>query len=252
VTFLSVFRKDRDILDAFSNIYLNGDWFDLDPTYSKGTIYKSTKKDVKLPKYKTDLNPVTIDSFKMDCRKLNFKNSSLRSIIFDPPFLLHNDFMKSNGAPKAKNNDKMCKRFSYFQNFEELIQMYIDSVTEFERVLENRGFLFFKCQDFTDGSGTRNFFDTHCKIISIARAVGFSLQDIAILFRPNKFIKKGRQGCLRKAHCYYLVFRKESKDLEYMKTLKHCDEIITKRLNKHNFVLPKLKRKKLTLIRKKI
>jgi site-specific DNA-methyltransferase (adenine-specific) len=31
-----------------------------------------------------------------------------------------------------------------------------------------------------------------------------------------------------------------------------CCEIITKRLNKHNFVLPKLKRKKLTLIRKKI
>jgi len=90
--------------------------------------------------------------------------------------------------------------------------MYEDSLKEFYRVLKKGGFLVFKCQDFTDGSGSRPFYDTHCSIIKIAREIGFSLKDIGILVIKNKIIRKSKeQGCLRKVHSYYLVFKKGKK-----------------------------------------
>ena len=89
--------------------------------------------------------------------------------------------------------------------------MYYESLKEFYRVLETRGILVFKCQDLTDGSGSRPFFDTHTEIIKMARIIGFSLRDIGILVVKNKIIRKAKQqGCLRKVHSYYLVFRKET------------------------------------------
>ena len=139
---------------------------------------------------------------KQDCRKLAMPKNWINSIIFYPPFLFRNR--------KAVNNDIICGRFSYFKTFEELIEMYRDSLKEFNRVLKIRGFLVFKCQDMTDGSGSRPFYDTHCEVIRLARENGFSLQDIGILVKKNKIIRKAKiQGCLRKVHCYYLVFRKE-------------------------------------------
>ena len=196
--FISVYETDGEILNAFNQIYLEGLGFGIDPTYSKGNIYGKGKQ----PRLKFDLKPETEDTKQSDCRKLPLENSSQISIVFDPPFLFRDR--------KAVNNDKMCGRFAYFQTFEDLIQMYKESLIEFNRILEDYGILIFKCQDMTDGSGSRPFFDTHCEIIKMARDIGFSLRDIGILVKKNKIIRKAKvQGCLRKVHSYYLVFRKE-------------------------------------------
>lgn len=196
--YISVYEDDGKLLQAISHIYLDGFPFDLDPTYSKGNIYSNDLK----PKLKFDINPQTQDTNKADCRGLPLKDKSQKSIVFDPPFLFRNR--------KAVNNDKMCNRFSYFKTFDELLSMYKDSLREFHRVIRDYGILIFKCQDTTDGSGSRPFFDTHCEVIKMAREMGFSLQDIGILVKKNKIIRKARkQGCLRKVHSYYLVFRKE-------------------------------------------
>lgn len=196
--FVSVYDSDEKILSAIDNIYLDGIGFGLDPTYSKGNIYPRWLQ----PHDKYDINPQTPDTKKADCRKLPLKNQSEISIVFDPPFLFRNR--------KAINRDKMCGRFSYFKTFKELLQMYKDSLKEFHRVLQDYGILVFKCQDMTDGSGSRPFYDTHCEIINMARQIGFSLQDIGILVKKNKIIRKAKQqGCLRKIHSYYLVFRRE-------------------------------------------
>jgi hypothetical protein len=198
--FISVYKNDTEMLEAISQIFLNGKSFDLDPTFSKGNFYKKFPE----PKFKSDLVPQREDVIECDCRNLNYiQSGTIKSICFDPPFLFRNR--------KAVNNDKMCARFSYFQTFEELLLMYYESLKEFYRVLETRGILVFKCQDLTDGSGSRPFFDTHTEIIKMARAIGFSLRDIGILVVKNKIIRKAKQqSCLRKVHSYYLVFRKET------------------------------------------
>jgi len=204
--FISVYEDDKNMLNAFDKIYLKSLGFGLDPTYSKGNIYGNGKQ----PKIKFDLKPQTNDTKQSDCRKLPLENISQKSIVFDPPFLFRNDFQRNNRKEKNKNEDINCKRFSYFQDFDELMKMYIGSLKEFYRILEDYGILIFKCQDMTDGSGSRPFYDTHCEIISKAREIGFSLKDIGIIVKKNKIIKKAKeQGCLRKVHCYYLVFRKE-------------------------------------------
>jgi hypothetical protein len=198
---ISVYEGDYEMLTAINRIFLKDKGFDLDPTYSKGVFYR--KFGFQEPREKSDLVSLYPEVKQMDCRKLDFPREWFNSIIFDPPFLFRDR--------KAINNDVICGRFSFFKTFEELIKMYEDSLKEFNRVLKVRGFLVFKCQDMTDGSGSIPFFDTHCEVIKMARNNGFSLRDIGILVKKNKIIRKSKvQGCLRKVHCYYLIFRKET------------------------------------------
>jgi hypothetical protein len=204
--FVSVYETDQEILEAINQIYLDGIGFGLDPTYSKGNIYANWQQ----PYSKFDINPQTPDTKQADCRKLPLKDSSEISIVFDPPFL----FRKR----KSVNNDKMCDRFSYFKSVEELYEMYRDSLKEFFRVLQDYGILIFKCQDMTDGT----FYCTHKSIIDLAEGIGFKLQDIFILVKKNKIIRKSKkQNCTRKIHSYYLVFQRKSRIKEVKPNSSH-------------------------------
>ena len=138
--YLSVFNSDEEILKALSDIHLKGKWYDLDCTYSKGVFWENLPK----PKYMSDLNPQYDYCLKDDATKLeNFQDESLDSIVFDPPFLFRNR--------KSDNNDKMSARFTYFKSYDELKQMYNESLACFYKKLKKGGYLFFKCQDMTDG-----------------------------------------------------------------------------------------------------
>ena len=137
----------------------------------------------------------------MDSQELKFNDNSIRSIMFDPPFLFRNQ--------KSNNNDKMCDRFSYFKTFQELLNMYNNSLKEFHRVMENNGILIFKCQDMTGGSGSRPFFCSHNEIINMASKIGFTLKDIGIVVSTKRIIRDAKeQGCFRKIHCFFLIFKK--------------------------------------------
>ena len=194
---LSIFKTDEEILKALSEIHLKGNWYDLDCTYSKGVFYKN----IEQPKIKSDLFPINEDIIKSDSQNLYFiENNKINSIIFDPPFLFRNR--------KAVNNDKICGRFSYFKSFDELILMYENSLKEFMRVLKPRGYLFFKCQDMTDGK----FYCSHNEIINIAEKLGFELKDIAIKYNKNKLQADAKQqNCVAKVHSYWLVFKNSAK-----------------------------------------
>ena len=81
---------------------------------------------------KSDLEPLYDDVIQSDSRSLDFvQDESIKSIVFDPPFLFRNR--------KAKNNDKMCARFSYFTSYEELIDMYKKSLDCFKTKLIRGG-----------------------------------------------------------------------------------------------------------------
>jgi hypothetical protein len=198
--YLSVFNNDKEILVALSDIHLKGKWFDLDCTYSKGIFWKELKK----PNFISDLNPIDNSIIKCDCRKITFLKEKINSIVFDPPFLFRNR--------KAENKDNMCKRFNYFVSYEELLNMYKDSLKEFNKILHKNGYVFFKCQDMTDGK----FYCTHNDIINFSKEIGFELKDIVIKVNKSKLQADAKQqNCVAKIHTYWLVFKKRG-DLNEM------------------------------------
>lgn len=149
----SVFKSDREILQAISDIHLRGQWFDADITFSKGVFWCSIKK----PKYMSDLEPLFGYVKQDDSRFLvTYSNNSLKSIVFDPPFLFR--------RRSSENKDKISKRFSFFNSYEELMEMYQKSLKAIFNKLTKGGILAFKCQDMTDG----RFYCTHNDIINFA------------------------------------------------------------------------------------
>lgn len=193
--YLSVFKDDGEVLKAISDIHLRGKWFDLDCTYSKGVFYNK----IPQPKIKSDILPLFDDVLMVDSTKMDiFTNNSLNSIVFDPPFL----FRKR----KSDNNDKMSTRFSYFNSYDDLTDMYSNSLLQFYRVLNKGGYLCFKCQDMTDGK----FYCTHNFIINKAQKIGFELKNIIIKATNLKLQRDAKQqNCVAKVHSYWLVFKKK-------------------------------------------
>lgn len=192
--YLSTYYTDSEILQAFSDIFLKCNWFDADITYSKGVFYT----DIKQPNEKYDLVPLYDDVIKQDSQLLDkMEDNKYKSIVFDPPFLFRNR--------KSENNDKMCGRFSYFQTYEDLISMYNNTLNSVYVKLCKGGYLFFKCQDMTDGK----FYCTHYEIIRMAQEIGFTLKDIGIKISKSKLQRDAKQqNCMAKTHSYWLVFKR--------------------------------------------
>ena len=191
----SVYDSDVDILKSISKLFLANEPFDLDPTYSKGNFYK----DFTEPKFKSDIISKFYDVTECDCRNLwYFKDAELNSICFDPPFLFRNR--------PSKNNDVNCKRFSYFKTYQELLDMYKDSLISFYRILKKKGILAFKCQDMTDN---KTYF-THIDVFKTAEDIGFVGIDLFIKIAKNRiYHSECKQRHARKFHSYWYVFKKK-------------------------------------------
>lgn len=192
---LSTYYSDNELLIAFSEIFLNGEWYDADITYSKGVFYRESGKE---PREKYDLYPISEDVIQQDSQMLDkMQDNSYKSIIFDPPFLFRNR--------KSDNNDKMCGRFSYFKSYQDLINMYYSTLQSVYLKLQKNGYLFFKCQDMTDG----RFYCTHNDVINMANNLMYTLKDIGIKISKSKLQRDAKQqNCLAKTHSYWLVFKK--------------------------------------------
>ena len=189
----SVIYSDKEFFNAISELYGFED-IDLDPCYSKGNFYRELSFE---PKYRFDIEPIRKECQKADCRNLPLANESINTIVFDPPFMF--------GTHGQTKNNIMNKRFSMFDTFEELENMYKESLIEFWRILKKGGYLFFKCQDYTDSKTTM----THCLVYNWAAELGFYAKDIAILVKPNKVTNPNtKQRHLRKIHTYFWVFIK--------------------------------------------
>lgn len=179
----SIVYSDRELLENVSNLYLGGEWIELDPTYSKGNFYKNTKQ----PRLKYDILPQVEGVERGDCRDLFIPSHSIKSIMFDPPFMF--------GAHGQTKNNQMNKRFTMFDSWNELVEMYKSSLKEFHRILKRSGYLIFKCQDYTDSKSTM----THCYVHNWAINLGFYPQDIFILnwqggriYNPNLIQRHAR------------------------------------------------------------
>jgi len=198
----SISYDQEEIIQCIIDLHIVEDKIDCDPTYSRGNFYKGT---ILEPRLKYDIDPISSSVIKADARALPLKDGSLKSVIFDPPFLAtKGPSLKGNAA-----NNKINKRFGVYPTEPELFKFYQDSLIEFYRVLELKGVLIIKSQDKVS-SGKQYF--SHCYIHDWAKELGFYPLDLFILLAKNRLVadwQKENQKHARKFHSYFWVFRKD-------------------------------------------
>jgi hypothetical protein len=186
----SVSYNETKILKWIMRLYCPGG-FEVDPTYSRGIIYKK----VTAPKLKFDINPQAPGVVKADCRYLPLGESTIGNIVFDPPFV-------GGGGKKGI----IRKRFTGFKSIPLLWQFYRESMREFNRILKDNGILVVKCQDVVE-SGKQ--FLSHVEVVKMASEEGFYPKDLFVLIAKKRIMRYDqKQQHARKFHCYYLVFEK--------------------------------------------
>jgi hypothetical protein len=87
-----------------------------------------------------------------------------------------------------------------------VVELYVAGFIEAARVLRNGGFLVVKCQDTVQDG--RNLW-VHDTLRERAEALGFAMRDMLIVCPRSVLATRWeRQRHLRKAHSYFLIFRK--------------------------------------------
>lgn len=186
-----------------------------DVTFGSGCFYKSPKVLGRVnvigeataniyetpilfrPAFCFDLAPRVPGVIAADVRQLPLKDGCLKSVMFDPPFLI-----------KTGPGAKLKERFgSQIGNMEDLWAFYHRAVYEIYRVLIPGGWLIFKCQDGVL-SGVNNF--THAVIYQMALGIGFKPVDLFILLAKHRMVDPNHkvQKHARKFHSYFWVFKK--------------------------------------------
>lgn len=183
---------------------------DCDPTYSKGNFYKGT--GINKPELRFDIIPESQGVQYADCRDLPIESGTLECMIFDPPFLA----TTGKSLLKEDSSNKINKRFGVYPSEKELHRFYIESLHEAHRVLKEDGILIFKCQDKIS-SGKQ--YMSHVFIMNAAVEEGFYPKDLFILLAKNRIVADWQvknQKNARKYHCYFWVFQKCDKKVEYI------------------------------------
>jgi hypothetical protein len=212
----SVNDNQADLIADILELHCKG-VIDADVTYGKGAMWKNTGLDPQIkfdvaprtlgpgPLLKYDIKPVRGHGvMAADCRNLPLPDRTLRSIMFDPPFI--------SKTEKARGKGSMIyeRKYGIFPSHAALLTFCRESMLEFHRVLKTYGKVIFKNQDYVDG---RRQHWAHCEIYDIARSAGFKAADLFILTAKSRAVS-GRmktQNTARKYHCYFWVFQKARK-----------------------------------------
>ena len=194
----------EEIISDILTLHAGGGPIDVDPTYSKGNFYKNS---IKEPQFKFDIEPKYDFVTKACATKLPLAPASVKTIMFDPPFLA----TKGPSLKKAAGN-KINKRFGVFETEPALHAFYAKALGEFYRIAEPKGILIFKCQDKVS-SGKQYF--SHCFVYEQARLAGWYAKDLFVLMAKNRIVANWQrnQQHARKFHSYFWVFQKMHKNL---------------------------------------
>lgn len=194
-------------LSANQDDILNGiltlrklDSFDADITYGNGSFYRRT---VPEPRLKFDIDPQVDGVVNASSSALPLADASLRSIVFDPPFLT---YVRQNRT--GNGSMIMAGRFAGYWRYEELVEHYTQTLDEAARVLETDGILVFKCQDVQHN---HRMHATHSFVIQWAFERGLRLEDIFVLGATHRLPAPNRKGTQKHArifHSYFLLFSK--------------------------------------------
>lgn len=193
----SISYDQDEILNSIVKLYVP-DGIEADCTFGNGSFYKN----ISSPKYKWDIEPLSTQVTKCCSTLLPVDNSSLSSLVFDPPFLT---YIKKGRV--GNGNMVMAKRFGGYWSYKQLQDHYQESISEAYRVLKPKGVYIFKCQDIIHN---HQMHCTHGMVINMAESEGFRLKDLFVLCAKNRMnIGGGRkQQHARIHHSYFLVFQK--------------------------------------------
>ena len=133
--------------------------------------------------------------------------------MFDPPFVIAGKTYKDNG----EGSSKIAKRFSAYENYDELMKHYERTLKEAYRLLKDDGILIVKCQNTV--SGGKQYF-SHFFLMSAAIQLAFYPKDEFVLVNKSKMTSFGgrwsKQEHAMKHHSYFLVFKKKKVNLKYI------------------------------------
>lgn len=183
---------DNGIIKSIISLHNGGLAFDADASYSRGVMWDGLPK----PRQKFDIQPVLPDVVEASACDLPLGNESIGSIAFDPPFLFD-----------AGKNAKIAKRFSAFENYEQLMEVYSGSINEFYRVLKPLGVCAFKCQSIVK-RGKQHW--TAQEVFYMAIDAGFECKDQFVKLHKHPAIQPGNftQRHARRNFCTWWVFEK--------------------------------------------
>lgn len=199
----SISYSQDEILKNILYLYNQSKTFQVDPCYSKGNFYK----EINRPEFCFDIFPAYDYVEKCDCRHLPFDRETIKSIIYDPPFLA----TTGKSLTSDDNNNIINKRFGVYPSELELFRFYEDSIKEFSRILVESGLLVIKCQDKIS-SGKQ--YISHKIILDYCEKYGFYCEDLFVLLAKNCLVadwQAKNQKHARKFHSYFLVLRKTKK-----------------------------------------
>ncbi len=182
---------------------------DCDPTYSTGAFYNGT--GIEKPALRYDIKPQNEDVVMADARHLPLEDESLSCMILDPPFLA----TKGKSLSAKNKSNRINRRFGVYPDEKSLHQCYADMLREAYRLLKKDGILIFKCQDKVS-SGKQ--YMSHVFVAKTAVEMGFYPKDLFVLLSKNRLVAGWQirnQKHARKYHCYFWVFQKTNRRIEY-------------------------------------
>lgn len=188
-----------ECLHGIVKLYVPNGVVDVDLTYSVGGIWNSS--GLEHPRLKFDKFPQTPDTLPLDDIEKHIKPNSIGSVLFDLPFL----FGKS-----SKKSLMMVERYNKFDTLDELIDTNISILELSHRLLGKGGVLIVKTMDIKSEGKQVWVRDLLCER---AKELEFSKLDEFIYTNQSRLgLSKDskKQHTARKAHGYYLVFRKKA------------------------------------------
>lgn len=174
----------------------------VDPTYGNGRFWRLADAGL----YDARLTDLMRDG--VDMRALPLADESVDFEVIDPPY-------RYTPAKNTKQEDTPGHgRVDGIYNLQQaglkdtaaVLSLYGAGMREAFRVLRRGGFLVVKCQDTVQDG--KNIW-VHCILRDVAESIGFACRDMLVV-TPRSVLKTrwSQQRHLRKAHSYFLVFRK--------------------------------------------
>ncbi len=229
--FKTVVHSNVEALQAINAMYLKGD-LHLDTCFRNGAFYKNSGI---FPEIKQDIKPSSADVLKIDVTDMKHPHCSVRSVMFDPPWLISGTVNRiqsinkqlikdasclisgpenpGNVAPvnrpvnkKPDIRNKLAGKYGSFTSAAEMFSFQDKALFEIARCLIPGGWLITKLQDCSYG---RQKYFLSIYQVNKAKELGLDLVDSFILIGKSRMRNKaaGRLSAISQ-HCFFMVYRK--------------------------------------------
>lgn len=182
-----------------------------DLTYGKGVFWR----EVVIGDYDTHFSDIQSG---VDSRNTDYDDNFFDCIVFDPPYMeglyrkTSNQMAGSNShsAFRDRYSDSLPSIESKRKYHDRVLEMYIYTGVEVDRILKKDGIYIVKCQDEVSANRQKL---THVEIIYGMEQMGFYCKDLFVITRNNSpsVSRVLKQEHSRKNHSYFLVFQKSTK-----------------------------------------